>query len=67
MLDRLLLNANVYTLAPDFPRATAIAVYRDRIVAVGDDRLRELATTQTVIDDLHGAMVLPGFTDAHIH
>jgi len=67
MIDRLLLNANVHTLVPDVPRATAIALYRDRIVAVGDDRLRERANAQTVIDDLRGAMVLPGFTDAHIH
>ncbi len=67
MVDRLLINANVYTLSTESPRATAIAISGERIVAVGDDRLRSLASARTIIDDLHGAMVLPGLTDAHIH
>ncbi len=67
MIDRLLVNANVVTLSPAQSRASAVAISRDRIAAVGDDSLRALATPQTVIDDLGGAMLLPGFTDAHIH
>jgi predicted amidohydrolase YtcJ len=67
MLDRLLVNANVYTLDESQPRASVIAIHRERIAAVGDDSLRSLATARTQIDDLHGAMVLPGLTDAHIH
>jgi predicted amidohydrolase YtcJ len=65
--DRLLINGNVHTLSPGKPHATVIAIRDGRIVAVGDDDLRDLASQNTPIDDLHGAMVLPGLTDAHIH
>jgi predicted amidohydrolase YtcJ len=65
--DRLLVNGNIHTLSPAAPRATAVAISRDRIVAVGDDRLREQAGPETAIDDLGGRMALPGLTDAHIH
>jgi predicted amidohydrolase YtcJ len=65
--DRLLINGNVHTLSPGMPHATVIAIRDGRIVAVGDDDLRDLASRHTPIDDLHGAMVLPGLTDAHIH
>ena len=67
MLDRLLINANIYTLDQLQPRATALAIHQDRIVAVGGHELKELATAHTTIDDLNGATVLPGLTDAHIH
>ncbi len=67
MIDRLLVNGNIYTLDSAQPRATAIALYQDRIVAVGGEDLRALAIPKTIINDLGGAMVLPGFVDAHIH
>ncbi|MFN8421529.1 MAG: amidohydrolase [Anaerolineae bacterium] len=67
MLDRLIVNANVYTLDDNAPRARCIAIFRDRIVALGGDELKALADKRTRIDDLHGAMVLPGLIDAHIH
>ena len=67
MIERLLINANIRTLDPAHPRATALALYRERIVAVGDDSLRDLAGPDTAIDDLEGRTVLPGLTDAHIH
>jgi predicted amidohydrolase YtcJ len=47
---------------------TAIAVANDEIVAVGDEAsvLRQKqAATQLV--DLHGAFLMPGFSDAHVH
>jgi predicted amidohydrolase YtcJ len=66
-IDRLLLNGNIYTLWDKYPRATALAIQNGRIVAVGDERLALLASPDTVIDDLGGAMLLPGFTDAHLH
>jgi predicted amidohydrolase YtcJ len=66
-MDRLLVNANVYTLDDAAPSATTIAIRDGRIVAVGDDSLRALVTSSTQIDDLHGATVTPGLTDAHIH
>ncbi len=67
MIDRLILNANIYTLDSAQPRASALAIRGDQIVAVGDDSLRALATRSTHLDDLAGATVIPGLTDAHIH
>src|SRR5258708_35762601 len=67
ILDRLRVNANVYTLDAEQPRVSAVAISRERIVAVGDDSLRDLAAPQTWIDDLQGATLIPGLTDAHIH
>lgn len=68
MIDRILVRANIYTLDPALPRATAIALQGDRIAAIGDAaEIRALATASTRVDDLEGATVLPGLTDAHIH
>lgn len=66
--DRILINARVYTLNPQQPLATALAIFRDRLLAVGDEAaIRALAGAHTAIDDAGGHMVLPGLTDAHIH
>ncbi|MBX3084537.1 MAG: amidohydrolase [Anaerolineae bacterium] len=67
MINRLIVNAKIYTLDAEQPAASALAISRDRIVAVGGDELRTLATKQTQIDDLQGATVIPGLIDAHIH
>ena len=68
MIDRILLNGRITTLNPAQPHATALAIHRDRIVAIGDDSAIEaLATLRTVIDNLDGKPVIPGLTDAHIH
>jgi predicted amidohydrolase YtcJ len=66
--DVIYINANIYTLDPARPRAEALAVAGDRIVAVGAthevQRLRQPATRAV---DLHGKTVLPGLIDAHCH
>jgi len=68
MIDRILLNARIYTLNPAQPVATALAIHRDRIVALGDDSsMRALAGPQTIIDNADGKAVIPGLIDAHIH
>jgi len=61
-------GGNIYTLDPDRPRAEALAVAGDRIVAVGSNAavLRRKAPTTAVID-LAGRTVLPGLIDAHCH
>lgn len=48
-------------------RATAVAVTRDRIVAVGHDEVRDLVGPATEVVDLHGRLLVPGFQDAHVH
>ena len=66
--DLLLVNANVRTMDPARPRATAVAVAGGRIVGVGDDG-PELAggVSPGNVIDLKGATVIPGFHDAHNH
>ena len=66
--DLLLANANVITMDPARPRASAVAVAGGRIAAVGDDAA-ELAGGSAAGDvlDLKGATLVPGFHDAHNH
>ena len=48
--------------------ATAVAVYGNRIVAVGDDAaVSSYIGPDTKVVELAGRSVLPGFIDAHIH
>ncbi|MGQ0841189.1 amidohydrolase [Actinokineospora sp.] len=64
MLDLLLVNASVVTMDPARPAASRIGIWRGRIVGV-DDAVAALPARRTV--DLGGAVVLPGFVDAHVH
>lgn len=66
--DLILYNAKVHTVDDAQPSAEAVAIAGDRIVAVGSDAaVRKLAGSNTRTLDLQGAMVLPGFNDAHTH
>ncbi|MDW8310574.1 MAG: amidohydrolase family protein, partial [Verrucomicrobiales bacterium] len=66
--DLLILNAAVRTLDPAQPRAEALAVLGNRIVAVGRTAdLRALAGPKTRVIDAAGRSLLPGFNDAHVH
>ncbi|HEY0379537.1 MAG TPA: amidohydrolase [Pyrinomonadaceae bacterium] len=61
-------NAKVRTMDARQPVAEAIAVYGNRIVAVGSsEEIRKLAGKGTRLLDARGALVLPGFNDAHVH
>ncbi len=67
-VDHVILNAHIHTLNPQQPIARALALYRDRVVAAGDDdTIRALAGPATVITDAGGRAIIPGLTDAHIH
>jgi predicted amidohydrolase YtcJ len=64
--DLLLTNGNIYTVAEKQPKAEAIVVKGSRIVFVGsNDNAKEFHAAKIV--DLHGRMVVPGFTDSHCH
>ncbi|MEO6057496.1 MAG: amidohydrolase [Gemmatimonadales bacterium] len=66
--DLVLRNGAVYTLDASRSWASAVAVRGGRIVYVGADRLPPgLVGPRTEAVDLAGAMVLPGFQDAHVH
>lgn len=60
-------RATVHTMAGRSP-ATSIAVRDGRIVAVGSDAdVWAAVGSDTAAVDLRGQVVLPGFTDGHIH
>ncbi len=64
----IILNANVRTMDQSRPAAEAIAIYGNRIMAVGSTKdIRKLAGTGTRIVDAQKQLVLPGFNDAHVH
>lgn len=66
--DRLFVNARIWTGDPSQPAATALAIRGDTIIAIGsDDSLRTLAGPETIIEDLGGRRMVPGFHDAHWH
>jgi len=66
-IDWLLVNGRFYTMDTDAPQATAVAIWGERIVAVGEaDALRSEFSAKNVLD-LGGRCVIPGLTDAHIH
>ncbi|MCW5851415.1 MAG: amidohydrolase [Anaerolineae bacterium] len=58
-----LANALIRTLDPTRPLADSIAVQGERIVAVG--KASEMPEGRRM--DLGGRLVLPGFTDSHLH
>ncbi|MBI3669410.1 MAG: amidohydrolase [Acidobacteria bacterium] len=64
----LLVNGILYTGDPAHPRAEAVAIRGEKIIAVGTSReLRAKAGPQTRVVDLQGRFAMPGFNDAHIH
>jgi predicted amidohydrolase YtcJ len=66
--DLILTNARIYTLNPQQMWAEAIAIRGDKIVAVGAKaQIDAYRGKTTKIIDVHGRLVLPGFTDCHIH
>ena len=66
--DLVLYGGAVITLDPARPEAQAVAVRGDSIVAAGGNgEILEMAGPRTRRIDLHGALVVPGLTDAHAH
>lgn len=62
------LNAKIYTLNPRQPWAEAIAIRAGKIVAVGTEKeITAFRGPATKVIDAQGRLVLPGFTDCHIH
>ncbi len=67
-VDLLILNGAVLTQDTARPRAEAIALTGDRIVAVGRSRdIAKLKSRKTKVIDAAGAAVLPGFIEGHMH
>jgi predicted amidohydrolase YtcJ len=66
--DTIIVNAVVHTMDPALPTAEAVAIYANRIVAVGSTKdIRKLAGPNTRTIDAQKRLLLPGFNDAHTH
>lgn len=64
---KILYNADIYTLNPEMPRASAIILDRGVILALGNDDLRTQFGAGAQTQNMDGAPLIPGLTDAHIH
>lgn len=61
-------NGKVFTGDADRPFVEAVAVSGERVMAIGrNDEIEAGLGHATEIVDLAGALVTPGFTDAHVH
>ncbi len=66
--DLILRNGTIHTLAPARPKAQALAVRGDLILAVGSDAaILKLRGPKTEVIDLRGATAIPGFIEGHGH
>jgi len=66
--DLIITNARIYTVNPQQKWAEALAVRGDKIVAVGDRKqIEALRGPSTKVVDAGQRLLLPGFTDCHIH
>ncbi|HWK51682.1 MAG TPA: amidohydrolase family protein, partial [Steroidobacter sp.] len=64
--DLLMVGGKVLTVDRDFSIASAVAVKDGKILAVGGDDLARKYTAKRTVD-LKGRVLMPGFTDTHIH
>ncbi|MGH9538355.1 MAG: amidohydrolase [Terriglobales bacterium] len=66
--DTVIVNARIYTVNSKQPWAEALAIGGDRILAVGSaGEMAAYRAASTQVIDAQGKLVLPGFTDCHIH
>ncbi len=66
--DLIITNGKLYTVDKGRPRAEALAVVGERIVAVGTvSEIDQWRGPATKVIDARDHSVLPGFNDAHVH
>jgi len=67
--DLVLMNGKIVTVDKNNPRAEALAVQGDTIVAVGSNKKigKYIDKKATKVIDLQGKLALPGFNDGHVH
>lgn len=67
--DFVIKNAKIVTIDKEIPRAQAVAVRGEFIIAVTSNKKIEqyIDESTTKVIDAKGRLVVPGFNDAHIH
>ena len=66
--ETIVINGDIRTMDPHFPRVEALAISGGRITALGSTHdISALAERSTTVIDARGRLVLPGFHDTHLH
>ena len=66
--DRIVMHANIWKGNKEQPKAEALAIAGDTILAIGtSSEILKLKGSKTEIIDLQGKFVSPGFIDSHVH
>jgi predicted amidohydrolase YtcJ len=66
--DAVLIHARIYSVNAQQPWAEALAIRDGKILAVGTDReIAHYRGPSTKVIDAKGRLILPGFTDCHVH
>jgi predicted amidohydrolase YtcJ len=66
--DTLIVNAKIWTVNTRQPSADSLAIRGDKILAVGSEQqLASFRGKDTKVIDAKQHLLLPGFTDCHIH
>jgi predicted amidohydrolase YtcJ len=66
--DTILVNGHVITVDARFSIAEAVAIGGGKFTAIGTNAdIRKLAGANSQTIDLHGATVIPGLADGHLH
>jgi predicted amidohydrolase YtcJ len=66
--DLVVTNGTVVTVDEALPRAEAVAVHGDRILAIGSAaEMRRFVGPKTQVIDAAGQLVIPGFVEGHAH
>lgn len=61
-------NGTILTMDETAPQSEAIEITGEKITAVGSNkRILALARAETMVVDLNGRTLMPGFVDAHTH
>lgn len=68
LAERIFFHAKVFTADPQNPYADAVAIRRDKIVAVGNlPEVAKSVSANAERTDLEGKSLFPGFIDSHSH
>jgi predicted amidohydrolase YtcJ len=67
--DLVIINGKILTIDKNIPKAQAVAIKGEKIIAVGSTAEISLLIEKccTKVIDAGGRLVLPGFNDAHVH
>jgi predicted amidohydrolase YtcJ len=66
--DTIITHARIYTVNPNQVWADAMAIRGEKILAIGSESdIAKFRGSSTKTIDAGGRLVLPGFTDSHIH